>query len=226
MNRTIRTILLTFTLLALTLAPALGAVAADVEPNGATAGGGNDPKAELVRGPAEGGLLTALTTLIVFLLLVAVLGKFAWGPISKGLQDREDKIRRDIEEAEAARARAEASLKEYQAQLATAEARVREMLAKANTDAEQIAASIPHAGSAGGAGDEGGRDARHRQRPPVRGAAGARGGGGAVDADRREDPPPQPQPRRPARPRRRQPRPGRDDPGVSMSCQLPVVSCQ
>jgi F-type H+-transporting ATPase subunit b len=103
--------------------------------------GAAEEKPELLRGPRE-SLITALVTLIVFGLLVVLLGKTAWGPIAKGLQDREDKIRRDIEEAEAARARAEATMKEYQAQLATAEQKVREMIAKANADAEQIAASI------------------------------------------------------------------------------------
>jgi F-type H+-transporting ATPase subunit b len=101
--------------------------------------GHDGPKANLLRPAEEGGVITAITTLIVFLGLVVILGKFAWGPISKGLQDREDKIRRDIEEAEAARARAEASQREYQQQLATAEAKVRELMTKANADAEQIA---------------------------------------------------------------------------------------
>jgi F-type H+-transporting ATPase subunit b len=98
-------------------------------------------KPELLSGSKE-SLITAVTTLIVFGILIIVLGKTAWGPIAKGLQDREDKIRRDIEEAEAARARAEATQREYQAQLATAEAKVRELLAKATTDAEQVAANI------------------------------------------------------------------------------------
>jgi F-type H+-transporting ATPase subunit b len=96
---------------------------------------------ELLTGAKE-SLITALTTLIVFGALVVVLGKTAWGPIAKGLQDREDKIRRDIEEAEAARAKAEATQREYAAQLATAEAKVRELLAKATVDAEQIAAGV------------------------------------------------------------------------------------
>jgi F-type H+-transporting ATPase subunit b len=106
---------------------------------GHAAAGEDEPN--LLR-PASEGLITALTTLIVFGALVVVLGKTAWGPIAKGLQDREDKIRRDIEEAEAARARAEATQREYQQQLAAAEAKVRELLAKATTDAEQIANSI------------------------------------------------------------------------------------
>src|SRR5689334_1830554 len=56
------------------------------------------------------GLVTAIITLIVFIVLLGVLSKVAWGPIAKGLADREEKIRRDIQEAEAARARAELSL--------------------------------------------------------------------------------------------------------------------
>jgi F-type H+-transporting ATPase subunit b len=93
---------------------------------------------------AEGkqGMITALTTLIVFLVLVAVLGKFAWGPIAGGLKAREDKIRKDIQDAEEARARAEATLKDYNTQLATAENRVREMLAKATADGEKLATGI------------------------------------------------------------------------------------
>jgi F-type H+-transporting ATPase subunit b len=87
-------------------------------------------------------LITALTTLLVFGILVVVLGKYAWGPIAKGLQDREDKIRCDIEEAEAARAKAEATQREYASQLAAAEAKVRELLAKATADAEQVSQSI------------------------------------------------------------------------------------
>src|SRR5215212_1419844 len=105
------------------------------------AGGHAEKEPQLLSGGKEGAI-TALVTLIVFGVLVAVLSKTAWGPIAKGLQDREDKIRRDIEEAEAARARSEATLKEYQQQLATAEARVRELLSKATVDAEQIATSI------------------------------------------------------------------------------------
>ena len=126
---------------------AVPARAADVEKAGegshpAAAGDHHDDtKASLLRGGSE-GLITGITTLIVFLGLVVLLGKFAWGPIAKGLQDREDKIRRDIEEAEAARARAEATQREYAQQLATAEAKVRELLAKANADAEQIATTI------------------------------------------------------------------------------------
>lgn len=88
------------------------------------------------------GAITAITTLVIFAVLVAVLGKFAWGPIAKGLQDREDKIRKDIADAEAARKRAEDTLKEYSAKLASAQAEMRKMLDQAAKDAEGVAAGI------------------------------------------------------------------------------------
>jgi F-type H+-transporting ATPase subunit b len=84
----------------------------------------------------------AVTTLVVFALLLAVLGKFAWGPISSGLKAREDKIRKDIADAEAARARAESTLSEYNQRLATAEQQVRDLMTKAAADAEKIATNV------------------------------------------------------------------------------------
>ena len=59
-----------------------------------------------------------------------------------GLKKREERIRKDIADAEAARGRAEATLREYNQQLATAETRVREMLNKATADAERLATSV------------------------------------------------------------------------------------
>ena len=87
-------------------------------------------------------LIPALTTLVVFLVLLVVLGTKAWGPIVKGLQAREDKIRNDIETAEKSRIAAEMRLKEYEARLAGAESQVRELLNKAQSDAEKIATSV------------------------------------------------------------------------------------
>lgn len=114
-------------------------VAAAAEGPEAAQGAKDEPS--LLRGPKE-SVITAVTTLVVFLALVAVLGKFAWGPIASGLQAREDKIRKDIADAEAARLRAEQTLKEYSARLAAAEAQIRNMLAKAQSDAEGVAAGI------------------------------------------------------------------------------------
>ncbi len=88
------------------------------------------------------GLMTAIVTLIVFISLILILTKVAWGPIAKGLGDREAKIRRDIEEAEAAHRAASAQLSEYQAQLARAGDEVRAIIEKAQSDAQAAATRI------------------------------------------------------------------------------------
>jgi len=97
---------------------------------------------QLLPGLSFETIATAITTILVFTVLAIVLGKFAWGPITAGLKAREDKIRKNITDAEQAREKAEATLREYAAQLATAEAKVREILAKATGDAEKLAANI------------------------------------------------------------------------------------
>jgi F-type H+-transporting ATPase subunit b len=88
------------------------------------------------------GIITGVATIVIFILLVAILGKYAWGPILSGLKAREDKIRKDIADAEETRAKAEATLRQYNDQLATAEQKVRDLLNNATTDAENLAASI------------------------------------------------------------------------------------
>src|SRR5687767_16024553 len=86
--------------------------------------------------------MSALWVVIIFLVLLAVLYPTAWKNVLSGLKAREERIRKDIAEAEAARTRAEATLKEYGAQLAAAEGKVREMLNKATKDGERIATEI------------------------------------------------------------------------------------
>ena len=88
------------------------------------------------------GLISGLASIVIFAILVAVLGKYAWAPILTGLKSREDKIRKDIADAEAARLKAEATLREYNQQLAAAEARAQEILNKSKTDADALAAQI------------------------------------------------------------------------------------
>jgi F-type H+-transporting ATPase subunit b len=101
------------------------------------------PEPQLINmNPGMTEVITSLTTIVIFCALLAVLGKFAWGPILKGLQAREEGIRSDIEKAEASRKAAEKALAEYNAQLAKAGDKVREILDGARTDAEKIATSI------------------------------------------------------------------------------------
>jgi len=84
----------------------------------------------------------ALWTAIIFLVLLAILYPTAWKSVLAGLKAREQRIRQDIADAEAARKRAEETLRQYNAQLASAENSVREMLAKATADGERLATTI------------------------------------------------------------------------------------
>lgn len=62
----------------------------------------------------------SIWTSVVFLLLVVVLGKFAWKPMLKSLREREDFIRDSLEQAENARAEAAELLKQNERNMARA----------------------------------------------------------------------------------------------------------
>lgn len=87
-------------------------------------------------------VIQALWVIIIFLIMLAILYPTAWKNVLAGLKAREERIRSDIAEAEAARNKAEATLREYNTQLATAEQRVRDLIAGAQADGERIAAQI------------------------------------------------------------------------------------
>ena len=78
----------------------------------------------------------AIWTGAVFVLLLLVLGKFAWGPIADGLDKRESRIAGEIQAAEKANADAKAQLEEYQRKLAAAGDEVRQLIEQAKRDAE------------------------------------------------------------------------------------------
>lgn len=77
----------------------------------------------------------AIFTFIVFVLLVAVLWKFAWGPISHGLEKREHHIADQIAAAERANVEAKQMLAEYERKLASAQDEVRAIIDEARRDA-------------------------------------------------------------------------------------------
>jgi len=79
---------------------------------------------------------------IIFVVMLAILYPTAWKNVLAGLKQREQRIRNDIAEAEAARARAEATLREYNARLAAAEDEIRQMLANATLEGEKLATTI------------------------------------------------------------------------------------
>jgi len=120
------------------------ALAAPEHEAGATAGHEEGEKPALVSDlfHDRAAQLQAVWTVIIFLVLLAVLYPTAWKSVLKGLKAREERIRNDIAEAEAARAKAEATLREYNTQLAGAESRVRDMLNSATKDGERIATEI------------------------------------------------------------------------------------
>jgi F-type H+-transporting ATPase subunit b len=86
--------------------------------------------------------MSIIWVLVIFIVMATILYRSAWKNVIKGLKGREDRIRNDIAQAESARTKAEATLKEFNAQLATAEGKVRDILSKGAADAEQLATSI------------------------------------------------------------------------------------
>ena len=62
----------------------------------------------------------------------------AWPAIKKALQDREDKIRGDLEHAESVRDQAETELADYQRQLADARNEAGRIIEEARQSAEQV----------------------------------------------------------------------------------------
>jgi F-type H+-transporting ATPase subunit b len=81
----------------------------------------------------------AIATFVIFLLLLGILIKFAWGPISRGLEARERSIAERIEQARIAAEQAAEQLRAYEAKLAAAAAEAQAIVAKARQDADAAA---------------------------------------------------------------------------------------
>jgi F-type H+-transporting ATPase subunit b len=76
-------------------------------------------------------------TLIAFAITFFVLRKYAFGPIQKAIDDRRERIRQSIEEADRAREEARTLLEEH-----------RKLVGKAKADAEEILAEARRVGDA------------------------------------------------------------------------------
>src|SRR5262249_40888062 len=76
-------------------------------------------------------------TIVSFLALVLVLGKVAWKPLLQALQEREDGIRKAIDEANAARQTAEQLKAQYEKDLADAQAKADALFKQAQTEAQK-----------------------------------------------------------------------------------------
>jgi len=80
----------------------------------------------------------ALVTLAVFVVLLAVLWKFAWGPIAEALERREKSVADQIAAAERSHQAAQQLLAEHQAKLAGATGEIKQLLDQARRDAESM----------------------------------------------------------------------------------------
>lgn len=85
-----------------------------------------------------GDIGNAVWTLVIFLAVILVLGKFAWGPMLSGLQRREQFIRDSLEQAKRDREQAEAQLEEYNKKLDTATADALKVVEEGRRDAEVV----------------------------------------------------------------------------------------
>ncbi len=84
----------------------------------------------------------AIYSFVVFIILMAILTKFAWKPISEALDKREQTVASNIAKAQGAADEAKVMLAQYQQQLAGAADQVRAMLDEARRDAETTKAAI------------------------------------------------------------------------------------
>lgn len=106
----------------------------------AAAEGGHDTQsviADVKQGKIAGGV-----AVVIFLIVFAVLATKVWPSITKGLSDRENKIRDEIEAAEMARQQAKDALEQYQQALAQARAEAQKEIDKARAQAQAIAADL------------------------------------------------------------------------------------
>ncbi len=119
----------------------------------AAAGGGGDPHkggVEHAHGhetlapipDANAGMVTGITALVVFALVFAVLAAKVWPVIARGLDERANKIRSEIEAAELAQKKATQALAEYERNLAAARAEAQKMLDDAKAEQQALAADL------------------------------------------------------------------------------------
>ena len=91
-----------------------------------------------VLSPFAGNVGNAIWTLLIFVIVVVVLGKFAWGPVLSLLKQREDFIHKSLSDAKHDRDEAEARLKEYAARLQSAQVEAVGIIEEARRDAERL----------------------------------------------------------------------------------------
>ena len=118
--------------------PAAAAAAALAAPSLALADGNSD----LGIGILIPNLSEFIPALIAFVVIWAVLAKFAWPAITGMLDKRAETIKNNLDEAEAAKIEAQRSLDEYKKQLADARREAAGIVDEARRAGEQVKADI------------------------------------------------------------------------------------
>jgi F-type H+-transporting ATPase subunit b len=118
----------------------LSTVAAAESP--AVAAGARVLAAKGEAGVTDWNWLTFLSTIVAFLLCLAITAKVIWPKVLGGLEAREEKIRSEIKAAEEARKRADEALKDYESSLQQARAEAAEMIEKTKAEQSRMAADL------------------------------------------------------------------------------------
>jgi len=121
---------------ALVLATTGAARAADdAHKKGDTHGGGGPSVLDIFAGAID----LAIWTIVVFVILLFLLSKYAWKPMLEGLRKREESIKGAVEEAKVARAETQRMQAEFQKKLDEAHQQIPKLLEEARRDAQQLA---------------------------------------------------------------------------------------
>lgn len=88
------------------------------------------------------GLVVSAASVVVFGIVFVILATTVWPRITKGLADRENKIREEIESAERARQQAREALAQYEKSLAEARAEAQRMLEATKASQQALAAEL------------------------------------------------------------------------------------
>ena len=88
--------------------------------------------------PFAGNVGNAVWTLAIFVIVVAILGKFAWGPVLSLLKEREEFIHKSLADAKRDRDEAEAKLKDYAAKIQSSQAEAVAIVERARQDADRL----------------------------------------------------------------------------------------
>jgi len=123
---------------------------------------------DMLSAPHEPSLDLALFTLLVFLILVIVLGWFAWTPILNGLKARENSMEGKMKKAEEMYEQANAKLAEYTRQLSEAQQEIKQMRDEAIKTADDKAKQIVEAAQQSASAE---RDRAIREIDAAKGAA-------------------------------------------------------